>query len=135
MARFDQPVGVIESHIRDLADAVVALNPAVVYLDPGDPAAALGKAASERPAEWLESVIAYHCSQGYGRARGLSGFEGYVEFMRRRREVELAILPRLGVPALRVEVGDGDWATHRSEVTDFLDRHLNQGFHAVPMGA
>jgi hypothetical protein len=139
MARFDQPEEIIESHVRELADSVDALNPAVVYLDPGDPAAALQRAAAERPAEWLESVITYHCAQGYGRARGLTGFDGYLQFMRHRREVELAILPRLGVPTLRVEVGDGTWEAHRSEITAFLDRHLDPplgGFHsAVPMGA
>jgi hypothetical protein len=134
MARFDQPAGTVEAHIRRLADSVAPLNPVVVYLDPGDPAAALGRVAAERPAEWLEGVIAYHCGQGYGQARGLTGFDGYVEFMRHRRDRELEILSRLGVATIHVEVGSGDWEAHRAQVTDALTRHLGYGT-AVPLGA
>lgn len=139
LGRFDLPAEAVEAHIRRLADSVAALEPIVVYLDPGDPAVVLERAAAERPAEWLESVVAYHCGQGYGLARGLQGFDGYVEFMRRRRELELELLPRLGALSLRVEVSDGDWDTHRAEITEFLDRNLGDpglGFDAdVPMGA
>jgi hypothetical protein len=134
MARFDQPAEVIESHLRRLAESVGPLNPALVYLDPGEPRDALERVAAERPAEWLESVIAYHCEQGHGLAHGLTGFDGYVEFMRRRREVELEILPRLGVPTLTVEVGAGDWAEHRARITTFLDHHLAPRA-GLPIGA
>jgi hypothetical protein len=134
MARFDQPVETIESHLRQLAASVAQLNPALVYLDPGEPRAALERVAAERPAEWLESVIAYHCDQGHGLANGLTGFDGYVEFMRRRREVELEILPRLGVPTLTVEVGADDWAAHRARITAFLDHHLAPRA-GLPLGA
>lgn len=136
MGRFNRPEEAIEAHIRQLADSVAALEPVVVYLDSGDPAAALERVASERPAEWLESVIDYHCGQGQGLARGLRGFDGYVELMRRRRELELEILPRLGALTIRVEVADGDWDTHRAEITRFLDRNLGLGYgSSVPMGA
>ncbi len=135
MARFDEPQHVIEGHIRALAESVSPLNPALVYLDSGEPTAALERVAAERPAEWLESVIDYHCGQGYGLARGLSGFDGYVEFMRRRREVELDLLPRLGVPTLHVEVGDGDWDAHRSRITSFLEGHLTAPDADLPLGA
>ena len=135
MARFDEPLHVIEGHIRALAESVSTLNPALVYLDPGEPTAALERVAAERPAEWLESVIGYHCGQGYGLARGFTGFEGYVDFMRRRREVELDLLPRLGVPTLHVEVGDGDWDTHRSRITAFLEAHIDAPEAGLPLGA
>ncbi len=136
MARFDEDQHVIEGHVRSLVESVTPLNPALVYLDPGEPTAALERVAAERPQEWLESVVGYHCDQGYGLARGLRGFDGYVEFMRRRREVELDLLPRLGVPTLRVEVGDGDWDAHRSRITAFLTQHLGTPAGAgLPLGA
>lgn len=134
MARFDQPAEVIESHVSRLATAVARLNPVVVYLDAGEPTPALERAAAERPREWLDSVIEYHCGQGHGLANGLTGFDGYVEFMRRRRAVELDLLPRLGIPTLTVEVGAGDWAEHRARITAFLDQHLAPG-EGLPLGA
>jgi hypothetical protein len=135
MARFDEPRHVVEGHVRALAESVTPLNPALVYLDPGDPTAALERIAAERPEEWLESVIAYHCGQGHGLAHGLAGFDGYVEFMRRRREVELDLLPSLGVPTLHVEVGDGDWETHRSRITAFVGSHLDASTTGLALGA
>lgn len=135
MARFDEPQHVVEGHVRALAESVTPLNPALVYLDPGEPTAALEHIAAERPQEWLESVIGYHCDQAYGRAHGLTGIDGYVEFMRRRREAELDLLPRLGVPTLHVEVGDGDWETHRSRITAFLGNHLDASTAGLALGA
>lgn len=134
MARFDQSIDVIEAHVRQLTDSVAALNPAIVYLDPGEPTAALERVAAERPAEWLESVIAYHCGQGHGLAHDLTGFDGYVEFMRRRREKELELLPRLGALHVRVDVSAGDWEAGRDQITTFLDHHL-AATPGLPLGA
>ncbi len=131
MARFDQSIDVIEAHVRQLTDSVAALNPAIVYLDPGEPTAALERVAAERPAE---SVIAYHCGQGHGLAHDLTGFDGYVEFMRRRREKELELLPRLAAPHLRVDVSAGDWEAGRDQITTFLDHHLAAS-PGLPLGA
>lgn len=135
MARFDEPEPAITSHIRSLVDAVAALRPLVVYLDPGEPRWVLERAAAERPAEWLDRVISYHCGQGYGRSHGLVGFDGYVEFMRRRRELELGLLPRLGVTYLRVDVGPGEQDASRREITAFVGAHLaTAGSAALSVG-
>lgn len=135
LARFDEPPHVVEGHVRALAESVTALRPVLVYLDAGEPRAALERVAAERPAAWLESVIAYHCEQGHGLAHGLTGFDGYVELMRRRREVELALLPSLAMPTLHVEVGDGDWETHRSRITAFVGSHLDASPAGLAIGA
>ncbi len=98
-------VGLGISHRSDESDVGVS--------GPGDPEDVLRRAAAERPAEWLNAVIEYHTGQGYGQRSGLSGFEGYVEFMRYRRSVELALLPHLQIPTLHVrtsEVIGGDRA-------------------------
>jgi hypothetical protein len=124
MARFDQPEDVLERHVRGLVEAVSGQAPALVYLDPGDPATILERAAAERSAEWLESVVEYHTGQGYGLAHGLTGFDGYVEFMRHRRDIELALLPRLPLPTLVVRTGEGDWSEYTRLVRSFVADHL-----------
>ena len=85
----------------------------------------LEAAAAERPAEWLDLVVRYHTEQGYGLARGLRGFDGLVEFMRHRREVELELLPRLPVTTFRADVSDGDWDTHYAALAAFLEDHVD----------
>lgn len=127
VARFDQPVSVLEHHVQALVAAVSSRSPALVYLDPGDPGEILERAAAERPQEWLHRVVAYHTEQGYGLAHGLSGFDGYVEFMRHRRQIELDLLPRLDLPTLLVPVGDGRWPEHTETIRSFVGDHLDIG--------
>ncbi|MGN6332321.1 MAG: hypothetical protein ACTHOD_11820 [Motilibacteraceae bacterium] len=104
LGRFDLPEDVVEQHVHQRADAVADLDPLLVYLDAGDPEAVLAAAAAERPAAWLDFVIRYHTEQGYGLARGLHGFDGLVEFMRVRRQLELALLESLPVRTCVVDV-------------------------------
>src|SRR5690349_3127946 len=125
LARFDRPEAAIEAHIRRLAEVTAGMEPLLVYLDAGDPAAVLEAAAVERPAEWLEFVIGYHTEQGYGLAHGLRGYDGLVEFMRHRREVELDILSRLPVNTFTSDVSDGDWDRHRAALAAFLEDHVS----------
>lgn len=124
IARFDQAPEVLERHVLRLIDAVGAHGPALVYLDPGDPEQALKRAAAERPAEWLQAVIAYHTQQGYGLRHGLTGFDGYIEFMRQRREIELDLLPRLPLPTLLVNTDEGTWNERTARVQTFTEQHL-----------
>lgn len=126
VARADQPTRVLERHVSGLVEAVQSHAPALVYLDAGDPRPVLERAAAERPAEWLEAVVDYHTGQGLGLRLGLRGFDGYVDFMRHRRDVELEVIESLDLPTLVVPV-DAD-AADRSDrdeqVRTFLAEHL-----------
>ena len=104
VARADQPAPVLAAHVAGLVDAVRSHEPVLVYLDAGDPLRVLEAAAAERPGEWVEAVVEYHTGQGLGRRMGLRGFEGYVDFMRHRRAMELDIVGSLDLPTLVVRV-------------------------------
>ena len=134
VARADQPVDALRRHVEGLVEAVRAHHPALVYLDTGDPGPALERAAAERPTEWLESVIDYHTSQGLGLRCGYRGFDGYVEFMRRRREMELQILEGLDLPMLVLQVGDGRWDEHTSAIRAFVADHLGRDLDGSGVG-
>ncbi len=127
IARFDQPVAALTAHVRGLAAAIRGHNPMLVYLDPGDPEPVLRAVASERPDWWLELVIRYHTQQGYGLRRGLEGFDGYVEFMRMRRELELELLPKLELPTLLIRTDQEPEETTRERVHAFVREHLAAG--------
>ena len=131
VARADQPLEVLERHVTELVGAVRSHAPALVYLDTGDPRPFLERAAAERPAEWLDVVVGYHTERGLGLRRGLVGFDGYVEFMRLRREMELEVVQALsdaGLPVLMVAVDPSRReASRRAEqaaVRAFLADHL-----------
>jgi hypothetical protein len=124
VARFDQPVDALTAHVQGLVDAVRAHRPILVYLDPGEPEAVLRRVAAERPQWWLDFVIEYHTKQGYGLREGLDGFDGYVEFMRMRRSLELDLLPRLDLPTLVVHTAEEPREASQERVRAFVQEHL-----------
>lgn len=124
IARLDESPAVLEQHVRGLVDAVSSHAPALVYLDTGDPLPALERVAGSRPSEWLEFVIGYHTEQGFGLRQGLSGFDGYVEFMRHRRRVELELLPRLALPTLVLPATPDTWASTTEAARAFAAEHV-----------
>ncbi|HEX8970793.1 hypothetical protein [Oryzihumus sp.] len=132
LARHDRPAAELAAHVRALADVAAPLDPLLVHLDAGDPAPVLAAAAAQRPPEWLDFVIDYHVGQGYGLARGLDGFDGLVEFMRHRREFELALLPILPVRTLRLDVSGRDWSARYAELVAFLETNLTVAAQVEP---
>lgn len=127
VARGDQPAPVLAAHVSGLVEAVREHRPALVYLDAGDPLRVLETVAAERAAGWVEAVVEYHTGQGLGRRMGLRGFEGYVDFMRHRRAMELDLIGTLDLPTLVVPV-DADHArggaARLEQVRTFLSEHL-----------
>jgi hypothetical protein len=121
LARFNQPAAAIEAHIGNLAAAVAGMDPMLIYLDAGDPERVLIAAAAERPPAWLDFVIRYHTEQGYGRAHGLEGFAGLVEFLRVRRDFELQLIRALPV---RLNVIDISRTDRDALLTKALEDHL-----------
>lgn len=127
VARFDQPPHALAEHAQQLVSAIRSHNPMLVYLDPGDPEPVLRRAAHERPPEWLDSAVRYRTDQGYSRRRGLTGFDGYVAFLRMRRELELDLVRSLDLPSLVVATGDEPAARTRERVLQFVNQHLIGG--------
>ena len=124
IARFDQPAASLTAHVRGLVDAVRDHRPILVYLDPGEPEAVLRRAAADRPQWWLDFVIQYHTGQGYGLRRGLAGFDGYVEFMRMRRSLELEMLPQLDLPTLLIRTDEEPAEATHARVQAFVSDQL-----------
>ena len=124
IARFDEPPHAFAEHVQQLVSAVHSHNPMLVYLDRGDPEPVLRRAAEERPPEWLDLVVRRHATQGYGRRHGLTGFDGYVAFMRMRRELELDLMRSLDLPLQVVATGDAPAARTRERVLQFVTQHL-----------
>lgn len=127
LAVHDASADFASAHVRRLAQTVLDLNPAVIYLYQRDLRATLERAAGERPQEWLEFVIGYLTGQAYGQVRGLAGFDGMVRFYEDRRAVELPLLYRLPAQTMVLDVSDLDWRRCEREVRAFVGRTVGAG--------
>lgn len=97
MMRFGMEAAASQAYISEIAEIIRPLNPAIVYINPPSAREAVGRVLAGRGEGWLNAVIDYHTSQGYGKRNGLSGYEGYLECLEERRARELSILRSLGL--------------------------------------
>ena len=89
-----------QQYISEIAEIVRPLHPLIVYIDRPDVKGTVDRVLDERGDDWLEAVMDYHTSQGYGKLHHLSGYEGYLKCLEERKVRELHILQALGIDYL-----------------------------------
>lgn len=119
MMRFGFDEAESEAYIRQIAGIIRPLNPAVIYLKNSDIAAAVRKAAPQRPG-WLDAVIDYHVSGAYGKSTGAQGFEGYIRCLEERQARELRILSRLPLTSLVLDDPQKNRSTAQEAIENFI---------------
>jgi hypothetical protein len=124
LARFNLEQSVIEKHILRLEEAVEGLNPLLIYFDAKGTRETLEKVSKERPQEWLDFIVHYHTSQGYGEQGRLEGFDGLVKFMEVRQTLERDLLKRLSMPVLSVDLTAVSWEEREKIIKVFVDQHI-----------
>lgn len=92
MMRFDMKEEDSKRYIMEIAEIIKPLDPIIIYIDKPDVKAAIDRVLDERGNDWLNAVIDYHVSGGYGKRSGLRGYEGYIECLEERKRRELNIL-------------------------------------------
>lgn len=97
MMRFGMPEEASLEYIAEIAKIIRPLNPVIIYIDQPDVKKTVDSVLDERGNGWLNAVIDYHTSQGYGKQNGLSGYEGYLRCLEERKKRELRILQALSV--------------------------------------
>lgn len=85
------------NYISEIAEIIKPLNPVIIYIDLPDVRAAIDRVIDERGDDWLNAVIDYHVSQGYGKQNSLSGYDGYIQCLEERKIRELRILQKLDI--------------------------------------
>ena len=122
MMRFGFDVETSAAYIGEICRIIRPLEPLVVYLRRDDIRAAIEAALPERGQDWLDGVVAYHCEGAYGRARGLSGFDGYIAALEERQRRELEILRGLPLESLVLDNPGRDWAAARRTLAARLQK-------------
>lgn len=97
MMRFGMDEAASQSYIAEISDIIRPLHPIILYLDQPNARQAIDRVKEGRGADWLNAVIDYHTSQGYGKEHHLSGYEGYIQCLEERRARELRILQTLDI--------------------------------------
>ena len=120
LARHDLPVETVYRHVLALAEIVRPLQPKLIYLAQNDVRATLETIRGQRPQEWADFVTWYLTGQAYGRSRGLSGFDGVVDFYAMRQALELEFLKTLPVASVVLPDSD-DWDVRYRRLVAWLD--------------
>ena len=120
MMRFDLSPEQSLCYIREICDIISPLEPVIVYLRNSDIETSIKAALSERGQDWLNAVVDYHCSGGYGMANGLSGFDGYIRALEERQRRELSFLPQLPVRSVVIDDPQKDWHSALQRISDII---------------
>ena len=102
MMHFGMDEKASEQYIGEIAEIIKPLSPVIVYIDQSNVKAAINAVLEERGNDWLNAVIGYHVSQGYGKQNGLAGYEGYIKCLEERRVREKNILAALDIESFVV---------------------------------
>ncbi len=123
LGRHNWDISTAQATVAQLARLIDRLSPVLIYLKPGNVRETLKRVAQTRPQAWVDFLIAYFTQQGYGKVRGLRGFDGVVTFYEMRQAVELDFLKRLAWPQLLIDSSDGNWAQYDALIARFLASH------------
>jgi hypothetical protein len=123
LGRHNADISTAQATVVQLARLIEPLHPVLIYLKVGDVRETLDRVAQTRPQAWVDFLIFYFTQQGYGKARGLRGFDGVVQFYEMRQAVELDFLKRLAWPHLLIDNSDGDWPQRHEQIARFLASH------------
>lgn len=139
MMRFGMDYADSQKYISEIAEIIRPLEPLVIYIDRPDTRAAVDSVLDERGEDWLNAVIGYHVTQGYGKQNGLSGYDGYIECLEERKKRELDILRSLDIEYYTVSedlttaefedlYASAGWSCPPSEYIDTAIRNSTKSF-------
>lgn len=97
MMRFGMDDTASQNYISEISEIIKPLKPIIIYIDQPDVKKAIDRVIDERGTDWLNTVIDYHTSRGYGKENNLFGYEGYIKCLEERKIRELKILQALDI--------------------------------------
>lgn len=104
-----------------LVEEAAPLRPTLVYLARRDPEGAFRAIGEQRGLSWLLHHMAGSDGYTFIQARGLSGLEGLLAYWRAHADLCGAIVERLSLPKLVLDVDADDWVERRRQICDFVE--------------
>ncbi|KAE8561814.1 MULTISPECIES: hypothetical protein [Paenibacillus] len=124
LARHDAGNDRFVQHVLQIAEQIQDLNPILFYLKQPSVRGTIERVKTMRPQEWLDFVIWYHTEQDYGKNKGLHGYDGYIQFLEHRRELELHIIEQLPFQTFIMDNSDYDWENQQRTISNIMMKYL-----------
>lgn len=122
MMRLDFAFPEIRDYVFNIYKMTASLNPVIIYLKCTDIKSRVEEESRRRNSSWLDTVIEYHSSQGFGKRNGLKGFDGYVDCLEARQRIELKILHELPVEKLILTDPFKNWTQAQYMICEYLKK-------------
>lgn len=116
----DRPRAEIIAHFDRTMEVVAPAAPALIYLRPGDLAAAFATTCARRGPWFLGFLREEFAGTARGRRVGRNDPDALLEYFRERRDLCDELAGRFRGPVLVHDNADADWARQRRAITDFL---------------
>lgn len=123
MIRFDLPMNEILDFMEKLYKIIAPLNPILIYLESTSIRFRIGDIAKTRE-KWLESVINYYTTQGYGLKHNYIGFDGFIRCIEERQRRELAIIQSLNILNQSIKDPYEDYEQSFNSAMEFIETFL-----------
>lgn len=109
------------NYVLQLEDIIKSLNPLLIYIDQKDIRSTFEKVVNERPKEWSDGFIEYYTNQAFGKMQGYHGFDGVVQVLQERKNVELEIFNLLEINKQKIDNSQYNIETCKEEIRKILD--------------
>ncbi|KJK30359.1 hypothetical protein MMB75_14465 [Paenibacillus sp. P2(2022)] len=124
LARHDAGNDRFVQHVLQIAEQIQDLIPILFYLKQPSVRETIERVKTMRPQEWLDFVIWYHTEQDYGKNKGLHGYDGYIQFLEHRRELELHIIEQLPFQSFILDNSSYDWENQQRTISNIMMKYL-----------
>lgn len=131
MIKHDAAKEDVTSYVIELAEIVEALNPLLIYVDQNDLDHSFRKAVNERPREWSDGFIEYYTGQGFGKKQGYTGFEGTLQVLKARRELEEFIFSSVVIAKRKVNNSSYDINSYKQALERIISEYVSPAKESV----
>ena len=120
MVAMNAPAARVRAMILRLDASLAGAGASLVYLSQPDTAAALARVESRRGREWIDAIVGVLSQSPYGRRHNVRSLAGLIRYYDRQRAIVDAVLPRLAVRRLAIDVSGESWKRYDRQMTSFL---------------
>jgi len=116
----------IIDYMKKLIDAVISLNPLLIYLQQKDVRETIKRVSESKLHEdgWAERVSAMYETAPYGKTHNLKGFDGIVEFFTKKKEIDYTVINELPIKTIFIDNDDYDWDAVWQKMKEEIDIEL-----------
>ena len=122
MLFYEKPKEEIVQFIKRLEEQIMSLCPCLFYLQQNDINETIKRITDIRTKEnWGGRVAKLIANSPFGKTHNLTGFDGMVDFFKRRKEMDLAIINSLEMNCILIDNEKYDWEAVQKKVFKVLE--------------